>query len=181
MAYSFRQMATKYQIEEEPAQRLEETAAVYHAFPGVGNLGGIDEGLEVMRDFGVRVSAKVAGALPRLRAALQSGLPRAAFEKLRADLGTTNDELAEVLGIPLRTLARRTDRFKPDESERILRVASVYRKAVDVLVECDAASRWMTRPKRALSGLTPLRCCDTEFGAREVDRLLTRIAHGVFA
>lgn len=173
-------MATKYQIEDKPVARLGESAAVYHAGPALGTADGIAEGLAVLGDFGVKISAKVTGALPRLRVALQKGLPRAAFEKLRADLGTTNDELAEVLGIPLRTLARRTDRFKPDESERILRVASIYRRALEVLVEKDAAGRWMTREKRALSGLTPLRSCDTEFGAREVDRLLTRIAHGVF-
>ncbi|MEP2775567.1 MAG: antitoxin Xre-like helix-turn-helix domain-containing protein [Luteolibacter sp.] len=173
-------MAGKFQGGDDTSERLRESASAYDTSLAIGNADGIDEGLAVMRNLGVKVSTKIAGALPRLRAALQNGLPRAAFEKLRTDLGTTHEELAEVLGIPLRTLARRTDRFKPDESERILRVASVYRKALNVLVEKDAAARWMTREKRALSGLTPLRCCDTEFGAREVDRLLTRIAHGVF-
>ena len=38
----------------------------------------------------------------------------------------------------------------------------------------------MTQPKRALGGLTPLRCCDTEIGAREVESLLGRIKHGFF-
>ncbi len=166
---------------DERVSVLREGAVAYHAFPAASGVDGIDRGLDVLREFGVKTSAKISGALPRLRAALQDGVPRAAFEKLRTDLGTTSDELAGVLGIPPRTLARRTDRFKPDESERILRIASVHRRAVEVLVEKDAAARWMTRPKRALSGLTPLRCCDTEFGAREVDRLLTRIAHGVFA
>lgn len=142
---------------------------------------GIDQGLAVLKDFGVKTSAKIAGALPRLREALRTGVPRSAFDGLRDDLGVSSDELAEVLGIPPRTLARRTDRFKPDESERILRVGSVFRNAIGVLVEKDAAARWMTHPKKALSGITPLRCCDTEFGAREVDKLLVRIAHGVFS
>ena len=39
----------------------------------------------------------------------------------------------------------------------------------------------MTQPKRALGGLTPLRCCDTEIGAREVESLLGRIEHGFFS
>ncbi|MGJ8634009.1 MAG: type II RES/Xre toxin-antitoxin system antitoxin [Luteolibacter sp.] len=172
-------MAKKYEINETKGTSLAEDAAVYGSFSDAG-FDGIDTGLAVMRDFGVKASEKIAGALPRLRAALQKGVPRAAFEKLRIDLGTTTEELAEVLGIPGRTLARRTDRFKPDESERILRVGAVFQKAKEVLVEKDAAARWMNRPKRALSGLTPLRCCDTEFGAREVDKLLTRIGHGVF-
>ncbi len=173
-------MTRKSKWDDGESSVLRETAVEYNAFPAALVPDGIDHGLAVLRDFGAKASSKVAGALPRLRAALQNGLPRPAFEKLRDDLGTTTEELAEVLGIPLRTLARRTDRFKPDESERILRVASVFHNAVEVIVEKDAAARWMTGPKRALSGLTPLRCCDTEFGAREVDKLLTRIAHGVF-
>lgn len=108
-------------------------------------------------------------------------MPRGAFECLRDDLGVSTEEFAEVLGIPLRTLARRTDRFKPDESERLLRVGSVVRKSPDVLEDPEAARRWMTQPKRALGGLTPLRCCDTEVGAREVEALLGRIGHGVFS
>lgn len=171
-------MATKQRYDESSA--LKEAAVEYDAFPAALAPDGIDHGLAVLKDFGVKASSKITGALPRLRAALQNGVPRTAFEQLRDDLGTSTDELAEVLGIPLRTLARRTDRFKPDESERILRVGSVFQNAMEVLVEKDAAARWMTQPKRALSGLTPLRCCDTEFGAREVDKLLTRIAHGVF-
>lgn len=181
MTYNFCQMAKKYQIEDSQSMRLQETAVPYGSPMVPANADSIDQGIAVLKGFGVKVSAKVVGALPKLRAAIQSGLPRGAFEKLRLDLGTSHEELAEVLGISPRTLARRTDRFKPDESERILRVAAVHRRALEVLVEKDAAASWMTRPKRALSGLTPLRCCDTEFGAREVDRLLTRIAHGVFA
>jgi putative toxin-antitoxin system antitoxin component (TIGR02293 family) len=112
---------------------------------------------------------------------LRRGLPRKAFERLRDDLGVPTEELAGILGIPLRTLARRTERFKPDESERLLRVASVVRKAQDVLEDPAAARRWMTQPKRALGGLTPLHACDTELGARETEALLGRIEHGVFS
>ena len=38
-----------------------------------------------------------------------------------------------------------------------------------------------TTPKRALGNITPLRCCDTDVGAREVEALLGRIEHGVFS
>ncbi|MCW1886741.1 DUF2384 domain-containing protein [Luteolibacter flavescens] len=108
-------------------------------------------------------------------------MPRSAFDGLREDLGVSSDELADILGIPPRTLSRRTDRFKPDESERLLRLGSVLRKAADVLEDPEAVRRWMLQPKRALGGLTPLRCCDTEIGAREVEALLIRIEHGVFS
>ena len=85
------------------------------------------------------------------------------------------------VGIPLRTLARRPERFKPDDSARLLRVGSVLKKALDVLEDPEAVRRWMTQPKRALGGITPLRGCDTDVGAREVEALLGRIEHGVFS
>ncbi len=141
----------------------------------------VDHWLGVLRQLGIKTSAKTGSTLAQVRAALRLGVPRAAFDHLRGDLGVSTEELAEILGIPTRTLARRTDRFKPDESERLLRVASVVRKSQDVLEDPESARRWMTRPKRALGGLTPLRCCDTEIGAREVEALLGRIEHGVFS
>ncbi|MEX1116445.1 MAG: antitoxin Xre/MbcA/ParS toxin-binding domain-containing protein [Akkermansiaceae bacterium] len=144
-------------------------------------LESVDHWLGVLGHFGLRVSASAGSSFKQVREVLRLGVPRSAFEQLRTDLGVSTEELAEILGIPTRTLARRTDRFKPDESERILRVGSVVAKAVDMLEDSAAARRWMTQPKRALGGLTPLRCCDTEIGAREVEALLGRMEHGVFS
>ena len=161
---------------------LREPAAVYHAsaVPAVAEV--IDHWLTVLKQLGVKPLPKMGGStLSQVRDTVRQGVPREAFDRLRDELGVSTDEFADVLGIPTRTLARRTDRFKPDESERILRVGSVVQKALDVLEEKEAARRWMNQPKRALGGLTPLRCCDTEMGAREVEALLGRIEHGVFS
>lgn len=165
----------------ELSSRLESSVAEYRAVVRSPIVEGLDHWLLVLQQFGVKSSAKVGGALGQVRAALQAGLPRHSFEKLRVDLGVSTEELAEIVGIPVRTLARRTERFKPDESERLLRVGSVLKKALDVLEDPDAVRRWMTQPKRALGGITPLRCCDTDMGAREVESLLGRIEHGVFS
>lgn len=159
---------------------VEETAAVYYAAP-IKAVEVIDHWLTVLHQLGVQTTAKAGSTLSQVREALRVGVPREGFEKVRKDLGVSSEELAEILGIPTRTLARRTERFKPDESERLLRVGSVVQKALDVLQELPSARRWMTQPKRALGGLTPLRCCDTELGAREVEALLGRIEHGVFS
>ena len=53
--------------------------------------------------------------------------------------------------------------------------------AVDVMEGVEGARDWMTSPARALGGETPLAYASVEPGAREVDRLLTRIEHGVFS
>lgn len=168
--------------ESEDSATLREPVAVYHTTPIPAVAEVIDHWLTVLKQLGVKTSAKSSGStLSQVRDTVRQGVPREAFERLRGDLGVPTEELAEILGIPTRTLARRTDRFKPDESERILRVASVVQKASEVLEENESARRWMTQPKRALGGLTPLRCCDTEIGAREVEALLGRIEHGVFS
>ena len=160
---------------------MESPVAVYGAVKEPALLEPVDHWLEVLRHFGLKASAAAGSSFRQVREAMRLGVPRGAFEQLRADLGVSTEELAEILGIPTRTLARRTERFKPDESERLLRVGSVVAKAADVLEDPVAARRWMTQPKRALGGLTPLRCCDTEIGAREVEALLGRIEHGVFS
>ena len=107
------------------------------------------------------------------------GLHRDAFTRLKTVLATSGDELSQAVRIPARTVARRGV-FKPDESERILRVASAFQKAIEVLESLDKARRWFSSPKRALGGKTPLEFCDTDLGAGEVTNLLGRIEHGVF-
>lgn len=115
-----------------------------------------------------------------VRETVLGGLARDAFNVIRDAAEITTDQLSAVTGIPSRTLQRR-ETFKPDESERLLRVASAFQKAVEVLEDIDAARRWFSAPKKALGGLTPLKYCDTDVGAREVEALLGRIDHGVFS
>lgn len=162
---------------EHSACRVEESAT-YGAPSPVTSL--MEHWQAVLHELGLQTSYRAGSALVQIRQALQLGVPRNAFERIRNDLGINSDELAQVLAISNRTLARRTDRFSPEESERLLRVASVLQKAKDVLENLPSARRWMTQPKRALGGLTPLRSCDTEVGAREVESLLVRIEHGVY-
>jgi putative toxin-antitoxin system antitoxin component (TIGR02293 family) len=167
--------------QRDSSTRVESPVAIYgsRGLPAVAEV--MDHWMSVLQKLGIQTTAKAGSALSQIREILRAGLPREAFDRVRSDLGVSVEELADILGIPTRTLARRTDRFKPDESERLLRVGSVVHKALDVLEEKEAARRWMTQPKRALGGLTPLRCCDTEMGAREVEALLGRIEHGVFS
>ena len=44
-----------------------------------------------------------------------------------------------------------------------------------------AAERWLSSPRRALGGATPLELAKTEAGAREVEALIGRLEHGVFS
>ena len=115
-----------------------------------------------------------------VRRAIHEGLPKAAFEQLKAITGISGDLLASVVGIPARTLARR-EIFKPDETGAILRVAAAFQKALEVFEDLAEARTWFRNGKRALGGASPLEFCDTEPGAAEVVNLLGRIEHGVFS
>jgi putative toxin-antitoxin system antitoxin component (TIGR02293 family) len=44
----------------------------------------------------------------------------------------------------------------------------------------DAAKSWLAEPQRALGGHVPLAMAGTEVGAREVERVMGRLEHGVF-
>lgn len=98
--------------------------------------------------------------------------------------GLTLPLLASLIGIPERTLARRktAGKLAPEESERLLRISTIFEKCVE-LFEGDvaAAVNWLTSPQKAFSGHTALLYSRTELGAREVENLIGRLEHGVFS
>ena len=91
--------------------------------------------------------------------------------------------LALVLRIPPRTLARRRRerRLRPDESDRLFRVARIAALAEEALGGRDRAARWLKRPNRALGNAIPLDHLDTDLGARQVEDILGRISHGIYS
>jgi putative toxin-antitoxin system antitoxin component (TIGR02293 family) len=115
---------------------------------------------------------------------VESGLPFSAVGGFQKASGIPLATLASLLRIPPRTLVRRraAGRLAPEESERLLRLATLFEQAF-ALFEGDVATarEWLTRPKKALGGETPLRLARTEVGAREVERLIGRLEHGVFS
>jgi putative toxin-antitoxin system antitoxin component (TIGR02293 family) len=125
-----------------------------------------------------------ASDTPDLMKQIERGFSYQALLRLEANSGVSLALLASVIGIPERTLARRktTGRFEPGESERLLRVSSLFEKCVD-LFEGDvaAAVNWLTSPKKALNRQSPLLYARTELGAREVEDLIGRLDHGIFS
>jgi putative toxin-antitoxin system antitoxin component (TIGR02293 family) len=114
---------------------------------------------------------------------LKHGLPVGVFDRLRERLDVPEKMLASTVNIAYRTLSRRKKegRFKTDESERVLRIAKIYEKALDVLEDDEITRQWFKMPAKALGGKTPLEFADTEPGAQEVEDLLVRIEYGVFS
>jgi putative toxin-antitoxin system antitoxin component (TIGR02293 family) len=116
-----------------------------------------------------------------LKGRVRRGLPYASVEAVMKTYGFDAKTLARVVSIPERTLARRRHekRLHADESDRVVRIARIAALVTETLGDRAKAVRWLERPNRALGGTRPLDHLDTELGAREVEDLLGRIAHGV--
>ena len=128
------------------------------------------------------LKANVSSAA-QLTETIRTGLPYASLEILISKLQLPRSGAAAALNLPERTLARRRKekRLSPDESDRVLRLARLFSHAASVLEGEDNAAVWFSQPNRALRGNTPLSLIDTETGAREVEDVLWRIAHGIFS
>jgi putative toxin-antitoxin system antitoxin component (TIGR02293 family) len=99
-------------------------------------------------------------------------------------LDISQDRLSELAQIAKTTLHRRIKEHQPlaqDESERVIRLYSVYQKAVEVFADEERAARWFSSHPKALGGKTPLEFMETEPGTRYIEKLLGRIEHGVFS
>ncbi len=115
---------------------------------------------------------------------VERGFSYKTLHTFESKIGIPSLALAGMAGIPERTLARRKakGKFTPEESERLLRLSTVFELALE-LCEGDnaAALRWLTAPRKALGGNTPLAYARTEVGAREVENLIGRLEEGVFS
>ncbi|HEY4999750.1 MAG TPA: antitoxin Xre/MbcA/ParS toxin-binding domain-containing protein [Usitatibacter sp.] len=115
-------------------------------------------------------------------ARIQSGLPAASAFAFKRALALTNEELASVLGVSPRTLARldAKSHLDPVSGDRLVRSARLFAIATEVLEEEQAAARWLKSAQRALGGAVPLELAQTDVGARAVEALLGRMEHGVY-
>lgn len=114
---------------------------------------------------------------------VRKGFSFRALEHLQRNMGISMAALADIAQIRNRTLHRRKEegRLQSDESDRVLRVSRIFARAIELFEGDDeAAKRWLSSPQRAIGGVVPLELAKTEFGAREVERLIGRLEHGVF-
>lgn len=103
-----------------------------------------------------------------------------ALKAAGARLSLSERETGASLGIAPRTLVRRKGKkLLPDESERVLNLARVVARALDVFdADHDKARSWFTSRSRAL-GQAPINLVKSAFGVEALLAELTRIEHGV--
>ena len=114
---------------------------------------------------------------------IRAGLPVASAFALKNALRLNNEELAALLGVSARTVAR----WNPGKSkldlvsgDRLVRAARLVAIAAEVLEDNEAAVHWLRSPQRGLDGAIPLEIAATDVGARAIEALLGRMEHGVY-
>src|SRR5215212_9606759 len=112
--------------------------------------------------------------LPNIVKAIQKGFSWKSFERFVENIALPAEVIAEIIGIPPRTLARRKKegRLKPDESDHLLRLARVFAKSLQLFDgDREAATLCLTDLNMALGNIAPLDYARTEIGAQEVEAL----------
>ena len=111
------------------------------------------------------------------------GLSASTMDAAVRVMGISQTELARALDIPAHTLARRKKEgvLSRVESEKLVRLALVVERAVEVFENDRTALDWIKSQNPALGGTSPLSLLDTDLGSVAVVNTLGRIEQGVFA
>jgi putative toxin-antitoxin system antitoxin component (TIGR02293 family) len=112
---------------------------------------------------------------------LKAGLAAGVVRNLEREGVLRRDDVRRIVAD--RTLDRRIAQGEPlpiEEADGILRLLRVRDHAGRVFEKPDLAEEWLRSPNPALDGEIPMVMAATDIGAREVEAVLTRIAHGVF-
>jgi putative toxin-antitoxin system antitoxin component (TIGR02293 family) len=110
-------------------------------------------------------------------------VPFTGVSTLANQLGIETQELLAVVGMPLRTAARRKTEgaLTADEADRLLRVARVLEEATRVFGTQHKAAVWLRTTSPVLGDIEPYRLLDSDAGAKAVSDELIRIDFGDFA
>ena len=131
---------------------------------------------------GSEVIGSVVEAGIGLARLIRRGLPVGTIQFV-LDSGRLSLNEIDRIVLPRKTLAhrRKLGTLTPEQSDRLVRVARVIADAEETFGSQAKAGMWLRRPSVALAGEQPLELLDTDEGAREVETLLGRIAHGIAA
>ncbi len=118
----------------------------------------------------------------KIYAHVRMGLSFASYVRFQRNTSLNSSELATLVQLPPRTIARRkaAGRFEPDESDRLLRASRVFGRALELFDgDSHAAREWLLNKQPLLGSLVPLELATTDVGALEVERLIGRLEHGI--
>lgn len=114
---------------------------------------------------------------------VEEGFPLRALKVFAAHMSVADTVVFETIGVTGGTVTRRRKEsvLKPDESDRLYRLARVTEMAERVLEHPDKARTWLMSKNRALGGRTPFSLLGNEPGVAMVEDALNRIEYGVYS
>lgn len=118
----------------------------------------------------------------KLSVRVRNGLPYTALERFQRNTSFTSATIAVLIQLPPRTLARRkaAGRLEPDESDRLMRAARIFGRALALFEgDASAARHWLSSKQPVLGNFVPLDLAATDVGALEVEHLIGRLEHGI--
>jgi putative toxin-antitoxin system antitoxin component (TIGR02293 family) len=122
-------------------------------------------------------------SIEQLDRQVEAGLPKASLGAVARHVYGTSPDAAALMQrvIPSATFHRRGDDLKPQEGERVERLARVIATAEHVWDSADDARAFLSTGHAMLGGKRPIEVALTELGARRVENLLWSLFHGVAA
>jgi putative toxin-antitoxin system antitoxin component (TIGR02293 family) len=111
---------------------------------------------------------------------VRAGLPASAIDEAVDYMAVARKDLLAALRIPVSTFHRRVaanEPLSPAESEKVLRLGDIARRAEATFGDAKAAREWLTAANLAL-GAPPISLIDTETGATQVRRALATLDYG---
>jgi putative toxin-antitoxin system antitoxin component (TIGR02293 family) len=116
-----------------------------------------------------------------LRRVVGRGLPKRALGRVVDYVAEDSEEAVRLRNhvVPLATYKRRTTTLKPDESEKLERIARVIVLAEAAFGSREQAREFLHARHPELGGDRPLDAARTELGARLVEEVLWRMEHGL--
>ena len=114
----------------------------------------------------------------------RTGLSYSHFKQLSVKTPFTIKEWSKILHISERTFQRYKKEdlvFESLQSERILEIALLQRKGIEVFGSTEKFFTWLNSVNVALGGITPRELLDNSFGIGLLKDELLRIEHGILA
>jgi len=114
--------------------------------------------------------------------ATHKGLPFRSVSRLARAGGLSETQMARMLGVSSRTLARLRAagnvKLGSVESDRAVRLARILAIAVDTFGDASRMRGWLREPILALGGRAPVEFLDTDAGIRRIEDVLGLVDYG---
>ncbi len=141
----------------------------------------IDEVLDPKVPYGYSMDDSSTLSLIQLA---RRGIAYQVFLRFARSVSLTMQEWSSFLHVSERTLHRYSKEnrlFAPDQSEKILEIALLYKKGTMVFGSREKFDNWLITKNIALGGTEPKNLLDSSLGIRLVSDELSRIEQGVLA